>query len=45
MSKLTDKQYKMLGRYMSTYDFVDCNQVSVDISYQKSVWILDSCEP
>ena len=27
MSKLTDKQYKMLGRYMSTYDFVDCNQL------------------
>ena len=27
MSKLTDKQYKMLGRYMSTYDFVGCNQL------------------
>jgi hypothetical protein len=27
MSKLTDKQYKILGRYMSTYDFVACNQL------------------
>jgi len=27
MSKLIDKQYKMLGRYMSTYDFVGCNQL------------------
>ena len=27
MSKLIDKQYKMLGRYMSTYDFVACNQL------------------
>jgi len=27
MSKLTNKQYKILGRYMSTYDFVACNQL------------------
>ena len=27
MSKLTEKDVKYLGRYMSTYDFVDCNQL------------------
>ena len=27
MSKLTEKDVKYLGRYMSTYDFVACNQL------------------